>query len=73
MSLVGKRERSLAGLLVEGSVSKNSKDNWNEFFRIRYRLLQLKEKRPEVYAFLLAKYVDVLDEIRQVVDGVEVG
>jgi len=60
---VDKRERRLPSLLVEGNVS--SRDGWNEFFRLRYRLKKLKESNPSVYAVLLGKYFGVLDEIKQ--------
>jgi hypothetical protein len=65
--VVDKRERKLAGLLVEGNISEHCKGTWNEFIRVRYRLLRLRENRPEVYTCLIAKYNGVLDEIKRAI------
>jgi hypothetical protein len=67
--VVDKRERKLAGLLVEGSASVKCQSNWNELVRLRCRLKKLREEKPEVYACLLSKYFGVLDEIKRSLEG----
>jgi hypothetical protein len=65
MCVVDKRERKLAGLLVEGSASVRNREKRNEFFRVRGRLKRLRRVNPEKYNFLVSQYFGVLDEIKR--------
>jgi len=70
MTAADKRERKLAGLLVDCSVTTTGKSRV-EFERVRYRLRKLRENKPDVYASLLLKYLGAIDEIKQSIEKKE--